>query len=550
MMAPGIMTRQGSGAKGAALNLQETLDLAPFKKLMLLRCGFSFENDRAVTLETAVRQRMQLLKSGSADGYLAQLGRDRLELDRLVELLTVNETYFFREPAHLRLLMDRLLPEVRGTGGATVKILSAGCSTGEEPYSVAMMLREAYGSDCEQMFSVVGVDIDAAVIAKARQGLFGPGSFRGVDQGIRGRYFEPCANGASRLRAEVRGQVEFAVVNLLGPGYPDLMQQPDIILYRNVSIYFPKEVQREIFRQLAGLLRQGGYLLVGATETMHHDIGILSLVKEGGLFVYRKVTRPASEERRKIAGLASEEPRKFAGLVLEARRKMQRSGEVAPRGGSAPTAAAAPARRPVRQEPWGKALQVQPMPLARAIAPQQNAAPGVEAAGRSLFDAALAQACGNGYQEALAILAPLIAQDGASVKAHALQGSILVQLGRFDEARSACQRALELDPLCIEAQLMLGIIGWQLGDNEQALRQFRKSIYLDPDCWLAHFYLAEIMFAAGDQKRARVGYQNTARILENGSPVESGREVFPLSFQTEQFLTICRHKLSLLQGGA
>lgn len=510
---------------------QEGLDLAGFRKLVLESCGFSFENDRAVTLETAVRQRMQLIKSGSADAYLAQLGRDRQEMDRLVELLTVNETYFFREPAHLRLLIDRLLPEVRrGNGGAPVRILSAGCSTGEEPYSVAMMLREAYGSGCGEMFSVVGVDIDAAVVARARQGVFGPASFRGVDREIRQRYFEPCGNDAHRLSAEVRGEVEFAVVNLLAPGYPDCMQQPDIILYRNVSIYFPQQVQREIFRRLAGVLREGGYLLVGATETMHHDIGILSLVKEDALFVYRKIAGPF-EERRTVPA-----PRQRQACPLP----------IIPV--ATPDAATFPAGSCLPRRPWAPEPQGKPVPPAPAIALEERPAPGGETGGRRLFDDALKEARDNRHEAALAILETLIAREGGFVRAHALKGSILVHLGRFEEARLPCDRALELDPLCIEGYLMLGLIAWHLGDNDQSLRQFRKSIYLNPACWLAHFYLAEIAFAA-DHKRARVGYRSAARILESRSPGEADREVFPLSFSTEQFLAICRHKLSLLQGG-
>jgi len=503
---------------------QDSLDLAGFKELMLQSCGFSFESDRAVTLERALRRRMQALQSGSGNAYLAQLYRDKQELDRLIELLTVNETYFFREADHLRLLMDRLLPELmRAANGAPVRILSAGCSTGEEPYSVAMMLRERYGEESERMFCVVGVDIDAAAIAAARQGKFRKGSFRGVDEAMRQRYFEPCGNDVSRLRAEVRAQVEFAVVNLLGPCYPDCMQHPDIILYRNVSIYSPQAVQREIFRMLAGVLREGCYFLVGATETMHHDIGILSLIELDSLFLYRKIP----------------------GIVIDERRGPRQNGALPPRGRTAHAATPVVADSSAQRVPVATPPPVPPWP---ASAPEQRSATGGASGSRRHFDDALEKARSNRYEEALAILAALVAGDGTLVRAHSLRGSILVNLDRFEEARSACDRVLTLDPLCIEGHLMLGVIARHQGDNDQALRRFRQSIYLNSACWLANFYLAEIVFAAGDKNRAFGGYQSTLRILESSPPGEQSRDLFPLSFNTEQFLAICRHKLSLLRG--
>ena len=166
--------------------------------------------------------------------------------------------------------------------------MSAGCSTGEEPYSIAIMLRERFGAESERLFAITGVDIDSTVIATAQQGVYGKGSFRGMDQSLLERYFEPRDSGRFQVRESIRKQVEFEVVNLLGASYPQRMQLPDIILYRNVSIYFPGQVQREIFGRLAELLADGGCLLVGASETFHHDIGILSLVKQDSLFFYRK----------------------------------------------------------------------------------------------------------------------------------------------------------------------------------------------------------------------------------------------------------------------
>jgi len=176
----------------------------------------------------------------TVDSYYGLLLADQNELKVLVELLTVNETYFLREPEHLNLMVDTLIPELlarRRCG--PVRILSAGCSTGEEAYSVAILLRDRYGEESERMFSIVGVDIDSNTIAVARSGLYGKPSFRGMDQGMMGRHFDPLGLSEYRINAAIRRQVRFEVLNLLGNFNTIGIGLVDIVLYRNVSIYFP-----------------------------------------------------------------------------------------------------------------------------------------------------------------------------------------------------------------------------------------------------------------------------------------------------------------------
>lgn len=506
---------------------QETIDLGPFKNLMLRTCGFIFENEREITLDGALRQRMMAREVFSAKEYLAKVIQDKDEFNRLVELLTVNETYFFRETDHLNLMAERLLPElIAEKKGGSIRILSAGCSTGEEPYSVAMLLRDKFGKDSERLFTVAGVDIDAAAIDRARQGVYGKGSFRGVDRTLLDRYFEPCAGDSFQVREFIRRQVEFEVVNLLGNFYPHCMQLPDVILYRNVSIYFPKAVQHEIFQRLSRLLTEGGYFLVGATETMHHDIGILSLVQMDSLFVYQKIPGFVFEDRRKSrrgpAPLNSMNRNQPNGNGVISKVGMHASGTRNQK--------AAPVPKP------SQSRQAEPTP------------PGDGEKRRLLFDECLDLARTNRFEEALANLDMLLTSEPTFVKALSLEASILLTSVRFDEARTACTRAIEIEPLCIEGHLMLGIIARHQGSVDEAFSRFRQAVFLNNACWLAHFYLAEIVFARGDKKRARGGYETTIRILESGSPLDRGQEYFPISFNSDQFLAICRHKLSLLNG--
>ena len=503
-------------------------ELAGFKELLLARCGLGFENEREVTLVRALRQRMTSRGIGDSNAYHGLLTGDEVEFDRLVELLTVNETYFFREPGHLKLLVERLIPEIiKGRKSGQVRIISAGCSTGEEPYSLAMLLRERYGADSGRLFAITGVDIDATAVDRAKAGVFGKSSFRGTDPNLVARYFEPLPRDEYRIREEIRQGVTFEVVNLLGTVYPATMQLPDVILYRNVSIYFPGQVQHAIFSRLAGLLSEGGYLMVSATETIHHDLGILSLVEKDALFFYRKLPNFRIEDRR---------DRSRAGGAGGA-------GGPPGAGAGAGRAAVPGARSPVKTA----RLDHGSGSTGRGHTTEQRPASPDQSDVRALFDDALGKALDNHPDAALELLDTLIARDGSFVKAHSLKGSILMNASRFDEARDACARALAGDPLCLEAALMLGIIARHEEDDDEAFRRFREAIYLDPSCWLAHFHTAEIVFMRGDRKRARSGYESVLRILEGALPGNRDRAFFPLAFKTDQFVAICRHKLALIK---
>ena len=422
------------------------IDLTRFKDLLLRTCGHSFENEREQALSAAVCRRMMACSVDDHDAYFFMLLTDAEELLRLTELLTVNETYFFREPGHLNLIVNKLLPQlVDARQRRPVRILSAGCSTGEEPYSIAILLRERFGAESGRLFSIMGVDIDSTVIAGAREGIYGNASFRGIDRRLFERYFEPCGSGKFRVEQGIRKLVEFEVVNLLGTSYPQRMLSPDLILYRNVSIYFPGQVQREIFARLAELLAEGGSLMVGAAETMHHDIGILSLVKLDSLFYYHNP--PV--------------------LVFEERRKSSRTLSVPERGGYQP-----------KSPPHAAGTGV--VPLLKQAGHSENhrkrSHVAVEADVRKRFDEAIELARSNQHEKALTVLDAIIELDGSFGKAHCLKGSLLLNAMRFNDACKVSEAILERDPLCLEAYLMLGMIARQNGDDEGAFRRFRDAI--------------------------------------------------------------------------
>jgi chemotaxis protein methyltransferase CheR len=486
--------------------------LVPFKALLLDSFGLAFENERERTLTAGLERRMALQGGMAPDRYLAMLQGQVGERESLVQLLTVNETYFLREPAYLHLLVDHLVPErLREGGGRPLRILCAGCSSGEEPYSIAMLLKERFGPDAP--IQVCGIDLDAGAIDAARKGVYGVHAFRGVDPAFRARHFERI--GASwRVNGALRERVTFEVANLVAGAFPPCMDQVDILFYRNVSIYFPASVQRRVFTRLAGLLEPGGYLLVGATETLFHDFGRLALVEREGLYLFQDAPRAEIRDRRACSLGAARLP------PAQLRRKH-------------------PPRCLSRKAPS----------TGHAVAERRRASEAPEAPQiREPFDQALGLAGSGHLEAALDQVEKLLMEEPAFLQAHTLKSAILLEHARYPEARSACERAILLDPLSVEAMVMLGIIARQEGDEDAAMKRFREALFLDGDCWIARYYLAVIHLARGDRRKARGGFEAVLRTLGAGPTPAGRRTLFPLQFNADDFIAICRHHVRMLDG--
>ena len=497
----------------------ELKNIECFKSLLLAGCGFQFGNERERSLREALSCRIGCRGGVGEDAYYEILAADPREMQVLVELLTVNETYFMREPEYLHLLVDRLIPELlaRDGGGNGLEIFCAGCASGEEAYSLAILLDQRFGSAADRLFKIVAGDIDGGVIAAARRGIYGPHAFRGESAKWRDRYFTPRSAGEWQLEEQIRRRVQFELCNLLAPAYPMAVGRPQIVLYRNVSIYFPSPVQRQIFTRLAGQMAENGYLLVGASETIHHhDFRILALEKRDQLYFFRKSPTVAPARR-------SPSPRVAFSSVQPG--------------------------QPAKHQPQQAGLKFTPpgtAPPAPRLAKVQSLR---ESAAADPFNEALALARRQCFAEALELLRGIVERDRSCGRAYALEGCILVELDDFAEARQRGLIAIEHDPLCLEAYLLLGISARQRADYAEAGRRFREALYIDRACWSAHFYLAETTYALGDADRARRSYRSALEVLQNQADHEP-ESFFPLNCNRAHFVSICRHKISQLAAKA
>lgn len=236
-------------------------------------CGLYFDLESKYMLEKRLNKRLLQLHLGSFKDYYYLLrysrGRDE-ELSTVIDLLTTNETYFFREDFQLKTFTEEIIPEImkqkRGTGDRSLRIWSAGCSSGEEPYTIAMLLLqnpELRRWDVE----IIGTDISKQVLSLAREGLYGKGSFRNTDEYFLQRYFTDF-NGKMRVSDHVKQLVTISHLNLLDRSRVSLLGAMDAIFCRNVIIYFDLEAKKKVISCLHNQLNKKGFLLLGHSESL------------------------------------------------------------------------------------------------------------------------------------------------------------------------------------------------------------------------------------------------------------------------------------------
>ena len=411
------------------------LDDESFRRLQVLlhsAAGLVVDDARRDSLDASVAERMRATGTPTAAGYLDRL-LEPVEQQRLLDEVTVQETHFFRNVPQMLALQSRVLPELlrhAASQDRRLRIWSAGCSTGEEAYSLAVLLRELLPRTDGWDVRVLATDLSQSALATARAATYGARSLQHVSAERLARFFVPEADGRRRLRPEVRELVELRHHNLVREEPP--RDRQDLVLCRNVTIYFDRETTRAVIDRLHGSLRDGGYLLLGHSETLWRLSDAFTLVPLGAgkdaAYVYRR-----------------------SPVIPAARRPP----------GERPDRPAAVRRSP---HPLGRP-RTEPRP-APDVPPVEDATPAIREALASGGDADAAR-----LARAAAVVDPLRAE------LHYLLGRALADSGLDDEALPALRRAVYLDPSAGLAHFLLAGALARSGDAAAAAREHRAAAH-------------------------------------------------------------------------
>lgn len=255
-------------------------------------CGLYFDDKSRYIVEHRLNRRLKIHHMKDFREYYRLLMYDKKreeELKTIIDILTVNETYFFREQNQLAAFSEEILPEIKEKNKETKKISiwSAGCSTGEEPYTIAILILEK-GDFNDWDINILGSDISQSVLQTAREGIYKKNSFRATSPYFIEHYFEGQQNGALKIRDRVKNLVNFNSLNLLDPFKIELIGKMDVIFCRNVLIYFNQSARKRVVESFFETLREGGYLLLGYAESLINITTAFTLKHLKNDMVYQK----------------------------------------------------------------------------------------------------------------------------------------------------------------------------------------------------------------------------------------------------------------------
>lgn len=436
-------------------------------RLVRSRTGLVFAPAMRPTVEAKIRRAMHERSIAEVSRYLALLLSDHGVFEALVAGLTIGETFFFREPAQLEYIRSTVLPELaRSSSGRFLRAWSAGCATGEEAYSLAILLREGGATGA----TVVGTDISHERLDRARKATYSRWSLRGVPEAVVGRYFQPRGN-RYLLVPEIRSAVSFRPLNLSGKSYPSPASGiwgMDLILCRNVLIYLGPEAVAEIAPRLIASLSDEGWLILGASDPPLSDLVPCEVVLTGAGVAYRRPRRSTASS----PVVPAPEPRSMRPRALDGEPRATR------------------AERPVPSCPEAKT----------AAGPETHVT--VEACFAS-----------RDYARAAELAARALERNAGDCQLWVLRVRALAKQGRFDEAGRVCSAALETHRTSAELTCLHATLLSAAGHHIEAAAAARRALFLDRAMTMAHLVLGHALLRSGDPLGARRALHNAERLL-------------------------------------
>ncbi|SDB01838.1 chemotaxis protein methyltransferase CheR [Desulfonatronum thiosulfatophilum] len=478
------------------------------------KMGLRIEDNKLDDLRRAVLDLWTTQGSESPEAFMRTLLDSSLSdqyIPLLAERLTTGETYFFREQNSLDALRLHILPRLMAAQPSrrSLRIWCAGCSSGEEAYTVAMLLDHNLPEPPTWNIRILATDINPRALEKARRGVYSKWSFRGVSDAIRDRYFLPLGNNTYAVKPRYRANVTFAPLNLATDEYPALLNNThslDLIICRNVMIYLLPETIRRVLTGFYRCLVEGGWLIVSASESARLRSSKFRPIHLPGATVYRKSMLDTATYRIEFPD--DPDPSDLSNTILaESREDAKNTPAGLARGDEKCSF------RDRITAGHETAAQLPPPPLASPVPPTpEHLWPQYKQA---------VQALRRGRpDEARTLLAPLlteqemmpIAPDRRS-KAMQLMATIQADKGLLGEALDWCRRALIEDKTNAGVLHLQAMILQESGQDQEARQALKHLLYLEPECIAAHAGLGSIASRDGQLKEAGRHFENALELL-------------------------------------
>jgi chemotaxis protein methyltransferase CheR len=503
------------------MSMVQRADVSRFRTLISRRLGLLFEDDKLDYLVEVLRERLEAAGSSRADAYLESLASGAPEEIRaLARRLTVGETYFFRYLDHFRAFTDVVLPDRARyqQDRRQLRILSAGCSSGEEAYTLAVLVREHLPNAASWDVQIRGIDINPSMIEKATLARYSAWALRETPAEMRERYFQ-LQGREYQLEKPVRSGVSFAERNLLDDDpsfwHPGAF---DVVFCRNVTMYFTPEVMRSVVARITRSLTVGGFLFLGHAETLRGVSQEHHLRHTHNTFYYQR--RDADLKMGSVRGEpATPPPAQVATASLSVALGLddlswvdviQNASDRIAKLTQAPTLPSAP-------------------PIAVREPGEWDLRPAVEMLRQERF------------ADAMDLLQSLPPASRTDTDAQLLRGVLLTNGGKLAEAEIVCAQILSSDELHAGAHYLVALCREHADDRQAALEHNQAAAYLDARFAMPHLHLGLLARRSGDIESARTELERALSLLELEDP--SRILLYGGGFSRDALSALCRAEL-------
>jgi chemotaxis protein methyltransferase CheR len=509
-------------------------DIECFRGLMAQRLGLYFEDSKLDFLADVLRKRMEETGCNLFSAYrqrISSFAEEPRETCALAEHLTVGETYFFRYAEHFRVFAEVVLPgriQARGND-RRLRILSAGCASGEEPYSLAILIRERFPELASWDIEILGFDVNPAVVRKAKGARYSPWSLRETPRDLQSKYFRGRGSDF-QLDEGVRSGVQFEERNLVEDDLSFWRRDRfDAVFCRNVTMYFTMEVARSVVARIARSLAPGGFFFLGHAETLRAVSHEFHLRHTHETFYYQRreshevesamaprlETEECSSFGRCVPELAEPNDSWFSAIRRASERIANLTQEKHGLPANTPACTTSPRSNP-RPAAWDRTLAIELLRREK-------------------------------FSQAIKLIRGLPAESRSDPDAQLLLAVLLTNGGELTESERVCLQILALDELNAGAHYLMALCREHAGDQAGAMQHDQTAAYLDSGFAMPHLHLGLVARRSADVETARRELGRALQLLDREDA--SRILLFGGGFTREALVEFCRAELRACGGG-
>lgn len=468
--------------------------LTQLSEFVAERLGLHFPPNRWADLQrglTGVMDELGFTDLATCAEWLLSTRLTKTQFDVLTSHLTIGETYFFRGKKTFEALAESVLPELvqsRRKGAKRLRIWSAACCTGEEAYSLAILLHQVIPDLADWFVRILATDINTRFLQKAAAGVYGEWSFRETPDSFKDRYFTRTDDGCYAILPEIKKRVTFAQLNLVEDAFPSLVTDTnamDLIFGRNVLMYFSAPQAEKVVHNLRRALVPDGWLVVSPSEASQTLFSEFATVNAPGVVLYQRRDPAGGNEQSCLRSAFGDDPY----IVTSA-----------------------------FEEPWPDVSQS----VSVSSEPEFQPSPGQPSKENREHSSIADSLYGHGRVPDVgdAVLSSDETYATLDQRTFSLLTRALADQGKLTDALTCCDRWVASDKLDSSAHYLRAIVLQELGDGEQARHSLQRALYLDPQFVLAHFALGNLARGCGKTAEANKHFANALRLLGDAQPDE------------------------------